>query len=584
MEPILAFSDLNLSESTRKAIEAKGFTIPTPVQAAVIPLLLQGNQDIIAQAQTGTGKTAAFGIPLIEKIDPSAKGVQAIILAPTRELAVQVSEEIRSLCGKKPIWITPVYGGAAMSIQLAKLRKGVHIVVGTPGRVLDHIQRGSLDLSTVKYFVLDEADEMLNMGFIEDVELILSKAVSEDRQTLLFSATMPPRIERLASSFMKGFKKIGVTNATSPTSLAKQTYYEVAEKDKFTVLRRVLDISDDFYGIIFCRTKINVDELSHRLIEAGYSADGLHGDLNQASREIIMNKFKRQLCKVLVATDVAARGLDVTGLSHVINYAVPADPETYTHRIGRTGRAGRPGAAVTLVSPSDRRLFRMIQREVKTVIEREIIPDIKEIVKAKRRRLHESIEKLVGSKEAEEYSAFAEKLLELHEPKVILSAVLRFAFDGTLLKEDYDELSDPIHAIENKSRSGKPFESDYTPNRRAVKLRILKGRDDGFTRRDFAKWMEEKSGVPGKFIDIVDLTGKQTYVQVSERDAERILERLNSEKGQRMAETVQSESGSERSDRLERSEGRRFGGGGGGFDRKPAGRGGFKPRRREDGA
>jgi ATP-dependent RNA helicase DeaD len=536
------FADFNLSETTVAAITSKGFTSPTPVQAEVIPALLEGTEDLIAQAKTGTGKTAAFGIPLIEKIQPTDKGVQALVLAPTRELAIQVAEEIRTLCGEKPLWVTPVYGGAAMNLQISKLKKGSHIVVGTPGRILDHIERGTIDLSTVKYVVLDEADEMLNMGFIEDVEAILSKTSAEQRQTLLFSATMPPRIEKLAKQFMKSYRKIGVTNDAAPTELARQVYYEVAQKDKFTVLRRILDISDDFYGIIFCRTKIDVDELSHRLMEAGYLADGLHGDLNQVSREIIMNKFKRQLCKVLVATDVAARGLDVSGLTHVVNFAVPADPETYTHRVGRTGRAGKPGTAITFVSPSDRRLFRMIQKEVRnTVIEREIIPDIKEIVKSKRRRLHESLTSLVGTPEAAEYNTFAEKLLEGREPRDVVAAVVRYAFDGSLLKEDYDELSDPIHNVEKRadSRREKNFDPDYTPNRRNIKIRIHKGRDDNFTRRDFAKWMEEKTGVPGKFIDIVDLTANETYVHVSERDADQILERLNAAaKGERIAEKV----------------------------------------------
>jgi ATP-dependent RNA helicase DeaD len=572
MSESTTFADFNLSETTLSAITSKGFTSPTPVQAEVIPALLNGSQDLIAQAKTGTGKTAAFGIPLIEKIQPTDKGVQALVLAPTRELAIQVAEEMRTLCGDKQLWITPVYGGAAMSLQINKLKKGTHIVVGTPGRIIDHIDRGTLDLSNIKFVVLDEADEMLNMGFIEDVESILSKTSAEQRQTLMFSATMPPRIEKLAKQFMKDYRKIGVTNSSAPTELARQVYYEVAQKDKFTVMRRILDLSDDFYGIIFCRTKLDVDELSHRLMEAGYLADGLHGDLNQASREIIMNKFKRQLCKILVATDVAARGLDVNGLSHVINYSVPADPETYTHRVGRTGRAGKPGTAVTFVSPSDRRLFRIIMKEVKsTVIEREIIPDIKDIVKAKRRRLHESLDQLIGTPEAAEYTGFAEKLLVDREPKDVVAAVLRFAFDGTLLKEDYDEISDPIHNIEKRAdtRREKNYNEDFTPNRRNIKLRIRKGRDDNFTRRDFAKWMEEKTGVPGKFIDIVDLTARETYVHVSERDADQVLDRLNADaKGEKIAEKVHTVEGG----------GERRGGFGakGGFGRSDRGeRGGF---------
>ncbi len=336
------FSALGLSEEMLAAVQAKGFETPTSIQRLTIPRLLSGENDIIAQSQTGTGKTAAFGLPILQQIEPSKEGVQSIILVPTRELAVQAAEELLSYNRERRLSITAIYGGAAMSEQLRRLSRGVDIVVGTPGRVLDHIHRGTLKLDKVRFLVLDEADEMLNMGFVEDVEEIMGHT-GEDRRVLLFSATMPERIIRLSEAYMRNTEVLRVESQHLTADLTNQIYFEVREADKFDAMTRIIDIEPDFYGIVFCRTKIGVDEVATRLVAQGYSAEGLHGDVSQAQREKILRKFRDKAVNILVATDVAARGIDVSNLSHVINYSLPQDSESYVHRIGRTGRAGNQG-------------------------------------------------------------------------------------------------------------------------------------------------------------------------------------------------------------------------------------------------
>ena len=301
------FSALGLSEEMLAAVQAKGFETPTSIQRLTIPRLLSGENDIIAQSQTGTGKTAAFGLPILQQIEPSKEGVQSIILVPTRELAVQAAEELLSYNRERRLSITAIYGGAAMSEQLRRLSRGVDIVVGTPGRVLDHIRRGTLKLDKVRFLVLDEADEMLNMGFVEDVEEIMGHT-GEDRRVLLFSATMPERIIRLSEAYMRNTEVLRVESQHLTADLTNQIYFEVREADKFDAMTRIIDIEPDFYGIVFCRTKIGVDEVATRLVAQGYSAEGLHGDVSQAQREKILRKFRDKAVNILVATDVAARG------------------------------------------------------------------------------------------------------------------------------------------------------------------------------------------------------------------------------------------------------------------------------------
>nr|WP_211436152.1 DEAD/DEAH box helicase [Candidatus Kuenenia stuttgartiensis] len=335
-----SFESLGLSESTLKVLKEKGYEEPTPIQQKTIPAILSGTKDIVGQAQTGTGKTAAFGLPVLELLPEKSKNVQALVLTPTRELAIQVAEELNSLKGKKRLSIVPIYGRQSMELQLRSLKKGIDIVVGTPGRVLDHLKRGTLKIGKISFLVLDEADEMLNMGFIDDVREIMENTGHEKR-TLLFSATMPFEIMQIAKNYMRDFDVQKVNAGQLTVSQTDQIYFEVFAADKFEALCRIIDIEKDFYGLVFCRTKIDVDAVASHLIERGYDADALHGDISQSLREKILAKFKKRQINILIATDVAARGLDIHNLSHVINYSLPQDPESYVHRIGRTGRAGK---------------------------------------------------------------------------------------------------------------------------------------------------------------------------------------------------------------------------------------------------
>ena len=382
MNTVANFEALGLSTETLQALTKKGFEEPTPIQALTIPLLLQDTNDIIGQAQTGTGKTAAFGLPIIERITPQGGMVQAIILTPTRELAIQVAEEMSSFRGNRHISILPVYGGQAIEGQLRRLRRGVDIVVGTPGRIIDHLNRGSLDLNSITHMVLDEADEMLNMGFIEDIETILSKTPYKKRM-LLFSATMPAPILKLASNYMRNHQIIKAPSAQLTVSATDQIYFEVRASDKYEALCRIIDLEPEFYALVFCRTRLQVDDLSQALQDRGYDAAGLHGEISQAQRERTLDKFRNKKISILVATDVAARGIDIVDLTHVLNYSLPQDPESYIHRIGRTGRAGKEGTAITFITPAEYRKLLYIQRITKTEIRKEQLPRIKDIIKSK---------------------------------------------------------------------------------------------------------------------------------------------------------------------------------------------------------
>jgi len=353
----MSFESLGLSEATLVAIRGKGFETPTDIQREVIPRLLSGDVDIIGQSQTGTGKTAAFALPIIEAIDPKIKAVQAIILTPTRELALQVADEIKSLRGKKRVYVYAVYGGQPIGPQIRALERGTHVVVGTPGRVLDHIRRGTLDLSSVKFFILDEADRMLDMGFIDDIEAIFRETPKRKR-VLMFSATMPPEIKKLARRYMGDYEVISVSSDELVPEMVDQEYVEVVPARKFTVLKKIL--SDDFYGIVFCATKRETRELSEKLRREGYSAEALNGDMSQAARERAFWRFKTKKTRILVATDVAARGLDVQDISHIVNYSLPMTAEDYVHRIGRTGRMGKRGRAITFIMPGEFKRLRYI--------------------------------------------------------------------------------------------------------------------------------------------------------------------------------------------------------------------------------
>lgn len=401
MEETISFEDLGLDEATLEAVKAKGFEQPSPIQALAIPRLLNGDANMIAKARTGTGKTAAFGIPLVQNIRSDNGSVQALVLTPTRELALQVSKEVESLaCGKFPR-IASVYGGAGMGDQLRKLRSGVEIVVGTPGRVQDHLERGSLKIDKIDYFILDEADEMLDMGFIDDIEAIFAQANPNSR-VLLFSATMPSEILKIAGQFMGDYEIIEEEARPEEPVLTEQYYWTVRENEKINALVRLIDIAPDFYGLIFTQTKADADMVAKALDDRGYAAVALHGDIPQSQREKILLRFRNKKTRILVATDVAARGIDVTGLSHVVNYAMPFDGPTYIHRIGRTGRAGAKGKAYTLVRPEERRKLRYLISVSSGNLKEEKIPSVNEVLKVKRARLFDETAKSLGLLKDEE--------------------------------------------------------------------------------------------------------------------------------------------------------------------------------------
>lgn len=359
----MKFTELNLSENILAAVEKAGFVEPSPIQELTIPLALEG-KDVIGQAQTGTGKTAAFGLPTLDKIDTNRNLVQALVIAPTRELAVQGQEELFRFGREKGVKVRSVYGGSSIEKQIKALRSGAHIVVGTPGRLLDLIKRKALKLDHVETLILDEADEMLNMGFLEDIEAIISR-VPETRQTLLFSATMPEAIKRIGVKFMKNPEHVKVAAKELTTDLIDQYYIRVKEQDKFDTMTRLMDVDPPELSIVFGRTKRRVDELTRGLKLRGYRAEGIHGDLDQGKRLRVLRDFKNDNIDILVATDVAARGLDISGVTHVYNYDIPQDPESYVHRIGRTGRAGKHGQSITFVTPNEMGYLSIIENLTK---------------------------------------------------------------------------------------------------------------------------------------------------------------------------------------------------------------------------
>jgi ATP-dependent RNA helicase DeaD len=417
------FSDLNLSASTLKSVKRMGFEEATPIQASTIPAGLEG-KDIIGQAQTGTGKTTAFGIPMIEKIDMKNPNVQALVIAPTRELAIQVSEELYRIGSDKRARVLSVYGGQDIQRQIRAMKKNPHIIVGTPGRLLDHIKRRTLKLDNVETLVLDEADEMLNMGFIEDIESIL-ETVPSTRQTLLFSATMPDPIRRIAERFMTEPEVIKVKSKEVTVSNIEQYFTKVTEKEKFDVLSRLIDVQSPELAIVFGRTKRRVDELSRALSIRGYLAEGIHGDLSQARRMTVLKKFKEGRIDILIATDVAARGLDISGVTHVYNFDIPQDPESYVHRIGRTGRAGKKGMSITFVTPREMGYLRVVEQTTKKKMMGLKPPSLNEALEGQQRLALDKLAEAAKESDLKDYSQLAEEFLNDHEPIDAVAAAIR---------------------------------------------------------------------------------------------------------------------------------------------------------------
>jgi ATP-dependent RNA helicase DeaD len=417
------FEEFNLHPAVLKAIHEMGFEESTPIQEKAIPIALEG-RDLIGQAQTGTGKTAAFSIPLIQNIDAKEENIVALIMTPTRELAIQVAEEIAKLSRFKGLRTLPIYGGQDIVKQIRALRQKPQIIIGTPGRLLDHINRKTIKLDKVQTVILDEADEMLDMGFLDDINTILSKC-PEERQTMLFSATMPPNIKKLADTYLKNPEHVSVVPKQVSAPSVEQYYMEVQEQQKFEILSRLIDMEAPDLAIIFGRTKRRVDELSEALKKRGYSAEGLHGDLSQNQRDMVMRKFRDGSIDVLVATDVAARGLDVSGVTHVFNFDLPQDPESYVHRIGRTGRAGKEGVAITFVTPRETDHLHLIERITRHRITKRPLPSMAEAIEGKQRATAERLIEVLEQDDFQMYKGFAIQLLEQYDSVQVLAAALK---------------------------------------------------------------------------------------------------------------------------------------------------------------
>lgn len=457
------FHELGISEKIMKSVQAMGFEEATPIQAETIPVSLQG-KDVIGQAQTGTGKTAAFGIPMIEKIDVKNTFIQGIVVAPTRELAIQVAEELNRIGQFKGVKALPIYGGQDINRQIRALKNRPQIIVGTPGRLIDHINRKTIRLQNIQVVVLDEADEMLNMGFIEDIESIL-KEVPEQRQTLLFSATMPEPIRKIAENFMHDPVQIKVKAKEMTVPNIEQYYIELQEKKKFDVLTRLLDMESPELAIVFGRTKRRVDELSEALNSRGYAAEGIHGDLTQAKRSSVLKKFKAGTIEVLVATDVAARGLDISGVTHVYNFDIPQDPESYVHRIGRTGRAGKTGLAYTFVTPREIGQLKNIERTTKRSMERKPIPSMDDALEGQKQITAEKILYTIQNENFSFYKHMAEELLDEHDSVTVVAAAIK------LLTKEPDQTPVQLTAeapiiVKERKRDNRSRDNHSRDNRR----------------------------------------------------------------------------------------------------------------------
>jgi ATP-dependent RNA helicase DeaD len=504
----IKFEELGLSHEILKAVAEMGFEETTPIQSLSIPVIMKGG-DIIGQAQTGTGKTAAYGIPILEKINPQDRRPQAIILCPTRELSIQIAEELMQLGKyKKGVYTVPIYGGQSIERQIQSLRKGAHIVIGTPGRVLDHLARKTLTLVSVSMTVLDEADEMLNMGFRDDIELIL-KSVPSERQSMFFSATIPGRFMELSKTFQKHPQLIKMTHDKLTVPSVDQSYYEVKESLKMEMLTRLIELHSPKISLVFCNTKKMVDEVNSHLQARGYFSEAIHGDMRQQQRERVMSAFKNGSLEILVATDVAARGIDVDDIDAVFNYDVPEDEEYYVHRIGRTARAGKTGNAFTFVAGRDIYKLKEIQRYAKIEIKRKIVPTLKDIENVKISKFLEKIKKGLEAADLQAYSSKIESLLEGNITSLDIAAVL--------LKM----------VLKREERGKKETKTDITKETCAepgmARLFINVGKNSRVSKGDILGTIAGETGLSGAVIGKIEVYDRCSFVEVPAADAERVI-------------------------------------------------------------
>jgi len=503
------FADLHLSPEVLRDIDALGFEEPTPIQAQTIPLLLEG-RDVLAQAQTGTGKTAAFALPIVERVDLARREVQALVLAPTRELAVQVAEAIHQLARTRGLAVLPIYGGQAYDRQLRGLHAGVHVVVGTPGRVMDHIRRGTLDLSTVRTVVLDEADEMLDMGFVEDIEFILDQ-VPEERQIALFSATVPRRIESLAKRYLRNPERVTIEQHERTAPKTRQLYVETPHRGKLDALTRLLDLESPSSAIVFCRTKREVDELGETLQARGYTAVAIHGDVNQTQRERLLRTFRDGRAELLIATEVAARGLDIPDVTHVFNYDIPDDADAYVHRVGRTGRMGKTGDAITFVTPREMRQLRFIEKQIRKNLTPLRIPTSADIAARKRELFQEALTEAITAGVPEGFTHLAEELAQAQDPLVVAAAAMQLASEASGGRWDGMALAPTPPSDGTAVQEG------------MTRLFVDAGRRMGVRPQDIVGCFTAEADIPGVAIGTIDLFDDFAFVEVEPQAAQMIL-------------------------------------------------------------
>lgn len=540
----VTFEDLGLDEYTLKAVEKKGFVTPSPIQVLAIPRLLTGDTNLIAKARTGTGKTAAFGLPIIQNIREKSSNVQALILEPTRELAVQTCTEMQSFANHDLPRTTVLYGGASYAAQIKDLKRGSEIVVGTPGRIKDHLERKTLDISHIKYFILDEGDEMLDMGFIDDIEEIFRHA-NPDCRILLFSATMPEPILKIAGEFMGEYDIIQEEKVIDEALLIDQQYWMVKESEKIEALVRLIDMSPDFYGLVFTMTKSDADRVTRELDLKGYEAAALHGDIMQNQREKVLERFRLKKTRILVATDVAARGIDISGLSHVVNYSLPFDTATYVHRIGRTGRAGTTGIAITFVRPEERRklgfLTKNILKATKSQLKEGKIPSVNEVLKIKEKRIIDDLKSKIFEEIPEtpitvsqdedlppeeqqqseipenypplrpveqKYEELAQQLCENHNPQELVASLLSIFYGEKLSPKHY----------------GKVSTKDFGPKGDQMRIFISLGKKDGYRAKEIASYFSELLHIPGRLVDDIDVAQQFSLVSLPVASAKKAIE------------------------------------------------------------
>ena len=546
----VTFEDLGLDEYTLKAVAKKGFTTPSPIQVLAIPRLLTGDTNLIARARTGTGKTAAFGLPIIQNIRGKSDHVEALILEPTRELAMQTKTEMQSFATNEYPRTTVLYGGASYTTQIKDLKRGSEVVVGTPGRIKDHIERKTLDLSKLKYFILDEGDEMLDMGFIDDIEEIFRHA-NPDCRILLFSATMPAPILKIAGDFMGEYDIIEEEKVIDEALLIDQKYWVVKESEKIEALVRLIDISPDFYGLVFTMTKSDADRVTRELDMKGYEAAALHGDIMQNQREKVLERFRLKKTRILVATDVAARGIDISGLSHVVNYSLPFDTATYVHRIGRTGRAGTEGIAITFVRPEERRKLGFLSKNIKKATKSDFvegkIPEVSEVLSAKNERVfndlkeklfveeknanegiienpeHEPVEdndlltenssttpkfKIREKLVTKEFEEMAQKLCDNQDPSQVLAGVLSVMYGNQLSSKHY----------------GKINTKSIAPRGDQSRIYVSLGKKDGYRAKEIADYFSKLLHIPGRMVDDIDVAQQFSLLSLPVASAKKAVE------------------------------------------------------------